>query len=192
MVLVCRFNGSGALQGFNQADCSKFLQFITGTSKVPLQSFAALEGMNGIQKFQIHREDKLTDRLSFAHICFNQLDCQCTRRMINSKQIYSRRITNAPKNLDLHKLTRICSSTISISIDTISRSIDDILETKLMVGSLQPVITFRTCNSLLLAKFLTYLQTLLYAMLYIKLSCERSESQCSNCYNMYYYTYTTL
>ncbi|XP_039303186.1 E3 ubiquitin-protein ligase HUWE1-like [Solenopsis invicta] len=25
-----------------------------------LQSFAALEGMNGIQKFQIHREDKLT------------------------------------------------------------------------------------------------------------------------------------
>ncbi|XP_039311178.1 E3 ubiquitin-protein ligase HUWE1-like [Solenopsis invicta] len=63
-----------ALRGFNQADCSKFLQFITGTSKVPLQSFAALEGMNGIQKFQIHREDKLTDRLSFAHICFNQLD----------------------------------------------------------------------------------------------------------------------
>ncbi|XP_039305612.1 E3 ubiquitin-protein ligase HUWE1-like isoform X2 [Solenopsis invicta] len=72
---ICKqFNGSGALQGFNQADCSKFLQFITGTSKVPLQSFAALEGMNGIQKFQIHREDKLTDRLSFAHICFNQLD----------------------------------------------------------------------------------------------------------------------
>ncbi|XP_039303950.1 E3 ubiquitin-protein ligase HUWE1-like isoform X4 [Solenopsis invicta] len=81
MVLVCRFNGSGALRGFNQADCSKFLQFITGTSKVSLQSFATLEGMNGIQKFQIHREDKLTDRLSFAHIwliyekrnCFNTL-----------------------------------------------------------------------------------------------------------------------
>ncbi|XP_076227161.1 HECT, UBA and WWE domain containing E3 ubiquitin protein ligase 1 isoform X5 [Nomia melanderi] len=63
-----------ALRGFDQADRAKFLQFVTGTSKVPLQGFAALEGMNGVQKFQIHREDRSKDRLPSAHTCFNQLD----------------------------------------------------------------------------------------------------------------------
>ncbi|XP_036141020.1 E3 ubiquitin-protein ligase HUWE1 isoform X8 [Monomorium pharaonis] len=63
-----------ALRGFDQADRAKFLQFVTGTSKVPLQGFAALEGMNGVQKFQIHKEDRSTDRLPSAHTCFNQLD----------------------------------------------------------------------------------------------------------------------
>ncbi|XP_063792482.1 E3 ubiquitin-protein ligase HUWE1 isoform X4 [Pseudophryne corroboree] len=63
-----------ALRSFDQADRAKFLQFVTGTSKVPLQGFAALEGMNGIQKFQIHRDDRSTDRLPSAHTCFNQLD----------------------------------------------------------------------------------------------------------------------
>ncbi|KAA0200696.1 hypothetical protein HAZT_HAZT004138 [Hyalella azteca] len=63
-----------ALRGFDQAERAKFLQFVTGTSKVPLQGFAALEGMNGIQKFQIHRDDRATDRLPSAHTCFNQLD----------------------------------------------------------------------------------------------------------------------
>lgn len=56
-----------ALRSFDQADRAKFLQFVTGTSKVPLQGFAALEGMNGTQKFQIHRDDRSTDRLPSAH-----------------------------------------------------------------------------------------------------------------------------
>ncbi|XP_046406854.1 E3 ubiquitin-protein ligase HUWE1 isoform X2 [Ischnura elegans] len=63
-----------ALRSFEQADRAKFLQFVTGTSKVPLQGFAALEGMNGMQKFQIHRDERSTDRLPSAHTCFNQLD----------------------------------------------------------------------------------------------------------------------
>jgi E3 ubiquitin-protein ligase HUWE1 len=63
-----------ALRSFDQADRARFLQFVTGTSKVPLQGFAYLEGMNGIQKFQIHRDDRSTDRLPSAHTCFNQLD----------------------------------------------------------------------------------------------------------------------
>jgi len=63
-----------ALRSFEQADRAKFLQFVTGTSKVPLQGFANLEGMNGPQKFQIHRDDRSTDRLPCAHTCFNQLD----------------------------------------------------------------------------------------------------------------------
>lgn len=56
-----------ALRSFDQADRAKFLQFVTGTSKVPLQGFGALEGMNGFQKFQIHRDDRSTDRLPSAH-----------------------------------------------------------------------------------------------------------------------------
>lgn len=56
-----------ALRSFDQAERAKFLQFVTGTSKVPLQGFGALEGMNGTQKFQIHRDDRSTDRLPSAH-----------------------------------------------------------------------------------------------------------------------------
>ncbi|KAK3600176.1 hypothetical protein CHS0354_039470 [Potamilus streckersoni] len=63
-----------ALRSFDQADRARFLQFVTGTSKVPLQGFSHLEGMNGVQKFQIHRDDRSTDRLPAAHTCFNQLD----------------------------------------------------------------------------------------------------------------------
>ena len=74
-----------ALRSFDQADRAKFLQFVTGTSKVPLQGFAALEGMNGSQKFQIHRDDRSTDRLPSAHtwyvnlysIIFNRLMYNC-------------------------------------------------------------------------------------------------------------------
>ena len=63
-----------ALRSFSQAERANFLQFVTGTSKVPLQGFSSLEGMNGVQKFQIHRDDRSTDRLPSAHTCFNQLD----------------------------------------------------------------------------------------------------------------------
>ena len=56
-----------ALRSFDQADRAKFLQFVTGTSKVPLLGFSKLEGMNGVQKFQIHRDDRSTDRLPCAH-----------------------------------------------------------------------------------------------------------------------------
>ena len=63
-----------ALKAFDKEDQAKFLQFVTGTSKVPLQGFAKLEGMNGPQKFQIHRDDRDTSRLPCAHTCFNQLD----------------------------------------------------------------------------------------------------------------------
>nr|XP_039271692.1 E3 ubiquitin-protein ligase HUWE1-like isoform X2 [Styela clava] len=63
-----------ALRSFDQAERAKFLQFVTGTSKVPLQGFAHLEGMTGAQKFQIHRDSRSTSRLPSAHTCFNQLD----------------------------------------------------------------------------------------------------------------------
>lgn len=56
-----------ALRSFEKEDVAKFLQFVTGTSKVPLQGFAHLEGMNGAQKFTIHLDSRSSDRLPCAH-----------------------------------------------------------------------------------------------------------------------------
>lgn len=58
----------------NQEDLARLVMFVTGTSKVPLEGFSTLQGMNGVQKFQIHRTAGNTMRLPSAHTCFNQLD----------------------------------------------------------------------------------------------------------------------
>lgn len=52
-----------------------FLQFTTGSSKVPLNGFAELQGMRGIQKFSIHKVGGGPNgALMSAHTCFNTLD----------------------------------------------------------------------------------------------------------------------
>ncbi|KAF9128724.1 hypothetical protein BGW39_004819, partial [Mortierella sp. 14UC] len=63
-----------AVRSFDQTERAKLLQFVTGTSKVPLGGFAQLQGISGIQKFQIHKDFSSTKRLPSAHTCFNQLD----------------------------------------------------------------------------------------------------------------------
>ncbi|TQD93583.1 hypothetical protein C1H46_020791 [Malus baccata] len=61
-------------QGFSKEDKARLLQFVTGTSKVPLEGFSALQGISGSQKFQIHKAYGSADHLPSAHTCFNQLD----------------------------------------------------------------------------------------------------------------------
>jgi len=51
-----------------------FLQFVTGSSKVPLAGFSELQGMRGIQKFSIHKVGGTRGSLMSAHTCFNSLD----------------------------------------------------------------------------------------------------------------------
>ncbi|TPX56315.1 hypothetical protein SpCBS45565_g08434 [Spizellomyces sp. 'palustris'] len=63
-----------AVRSFSQEERAKLVQFATGTSKVPLEGFAQLQGANGVQKFQIHKDFSSADRLPSAHTCFNQLD----------------------------------------------------------------------------------------------------------------------
>uniref|UniRef100_A0A0X3PV62 HECT-type E3 ubiquitin transferase n=2 Tax=Schistocephalus solidus TaxID=70667 RepID=A0A0X3PV62_SCHSO len=64
-----------ALESFDQEDRARFLQFITGTSKVPLGGFANLEGMHGPTKFQISRAVVSSiNHLPSAHTCFNTLE----------------------------------------------------------------------------------------------------------------------
>ena len=60
---------------FTNQEKAEFLQFVTGSSKVPIEGFSALQGMRGPQKFQIQRAtDKDYNRLPISHTCFNQLD----------------------------------------------------------------------------------------------------------------------
>ncbi|KAL2169321.1 hypothetical protein VTG60DRAFT_6255 [Thermothelomyces hinnuleus] len=63
-----------AVRSFDKEERAKLLQFVTGTSKVPLNGFKELEGMNGINRFNIHRDYGNKDRLPSSHTCFNQLD----------------------------------------------------------------------------------------------------------------------
>lgn len=62
-----------AVRSFDPEERAKLLQFATGTSKVPLEGFAHLQGSGGTQKFQIHCQYS-TNRLPSAHTCFNQVD----------------------------------------------------------------------------------------------------------------------
>ncbi|KAL1897901.1 E3 ubiquitin-protein ligase tom1 [Sporothrix stenoceras] len=63
-----------AVRSFDKEERAKLLQFVTGTSKVPLNGFKELEGMNGVNRFNIHRDYGQKDRLPSSHTCFNQLD----------------------------------------------------------------------------------------------------------------------
>ncbi|XP_062194138.1 E3 ubiquitin-protein ligase UPL1-like isoform X2 [Phragmites australis] len=62
------------VESFSKEDMARLLQFVTGTSKVPLEGFKALQGISGPQRFQIHKAYGDPDRLPSAHTCFNQLD----------------------------------------------------------------------------------------------------------------------
>jgi len=57
-----------------KSEKSAFLQFVTGSSKVPLQGFSDLQGMRGTQKFSIHKANGSVGALISAHTCFNSLD----------------------------------------------------------------------------------------------------------------------
>ena len=61
-----------AVRSFDKEERAKLLQFVTGTSKVPLNGFKELEGMNGISRFNIHRDYGDTKRLPSSHTCFNR------------------------------------------------------------------------------------------------------------------------
>jgi len=60
------------MASLNQEELSRFLQFITGSTKVPVGGFAHLYGSNGPQKFLI--QQKKTSGLPTAHSCFNRLE----------------------------------------------------------------------------------------------------------------------
>ncbi|KAF7494146.1 E3 ubiquitin-protein ligase HECW2 [Sarcoptes scabiei] len=58
---------------FDNEQRLRLLQFVTGTSSIPYEGFAALRGSNGPRKFCIEKLGKPTS-LPRAHTCFNRLD----------------------------------------------------------------------------------------------------------------------
>lgn len=56
----------------SQEELRSFLQFVTGSNKVPIGGFSHLYGSNGPQKFNI--VPKKSQGLPSAHSCFNRLD----------------------------------------------------------------------------------------------------------------------
>lgn len=63
------------LYAFTHEERALFLQFVTGTSKVPLEGFKALEGMRGTQKFNVHKAYGNTSALPSAHTWYVSLSC---------------------------------------------------------------------------------------------------------------------
>jgi len=58
----------------SRSEKAAFLQFVTGSSKVPLAGFSELQGMRGVQKFSINKASGSAGALMSAHTCFNALD----------------------------------------------------------------------------------------------------------------------
>ena len=78
----------------DQMDLARLVMFVTGSSKMPLEGFSHLQGMNGIQKLQIHRVAGNTMRLPSAHTCFNQLDLP----EYSSAEVLSERLLRAVRD----------------------------------------------------------------------------------------------
>nr|GEV27630.1 E3 ubiquitin-protein ligase UPL1-like [Tanacetum cinerariifolium] len=55
------------VKAFNKEDRARLLQFVTGTSEIPLEGFKALQGISGPQRFQIHKAYGTPERLPSAH-----------------------------------------------------------------------------------------------------------------------------
>ncbi|XP_056440924.1 E3 ubiquitin-protein ligase SMURF1-like [Gadus chalcogrammus] len=66
-----------AAEAFSEERRGRLLQFVTGSTRVPLQGFKALQGSTGSagpRLFTIHLIDANTDNLPKAHTCFNRID----------------------------------------------------------------------------------------------------------------------
>lgn len=62
-----------AVQGWDNEKRNRLLQFVTGTSRIPINGFKGLMGSDGPRQFTIERLGKPED-LPKAHTCFNRLD----------------------------------------------------------------------------------------------------------------------
>ena len=87
-----------------RSEKAAFLQFVTGSSKVPLAGFSELQGMRGVQKFSINKASGSTGALMSAHTCFNALDLPVYSSEEEMKKNYSMQLVRAVAALDLLRL----------------------------------------------------------------------------------------
>lgn len=65
------------VESYSEEMRARLLQFVTGSSRVPLQGFRALQGSTGAagpRLFTIHCVDVPAQNLPKAHTCFNRID----------------------------------------------------------------------------------------------------------------------
>ncbi|KAJ3272680.1 hypothetical protein HDV01_005316 [Terramyces sp. JEL0728] len=62
-----------AVQEWDSEKKSRLLQFVTGTSRIPVNGFKDLQGSDGPRKFTIEKTGEI-NALPKAHTCFNRLD----------------------------------------------------------------------------------------------------------------------
>jgi len=83
------------MHSLTKSQKAAFLQFVTGSSKVPLEGFSQLQGMRGTQKFSIHKAGGSSTKLVSAHTCFNALDLPVYKSEEEMKQKILLAITEA-------------------------------------------------------------------------------------------------
>ncbi|XP_014672884.1 PREDICTED: E3 ubiquitin-protein ligase SMURF2-like [Priapulus caudatus] len=65
------------VESYSDEQKARLLQFVTGSSRVPIQGFKALQGSTGAagpRLFTIHQIDASSNNLPKAHTCFNRID----------------------------------------------------------------------------------------------------------------------
>ncbi|KNC56410.1 E3 ubiquitin-protein ligase NEDD4 [Thecamonas trahens ATCC 50062] len=80
-----------AVRSFSAEQRSRLLQFVTGTSKLPLGGFAELYGSNGKQQFTIDKKNGSPNSLPAAHTCFLRIDLPVYRSydQLREKLLYA-------------------------------------------------------------------------------------------------------
>ncbi|XP_043469470.1 E3 ubiquitin-protein ligase SMURF1 [Leptopilina heterotoma] len=78
------------VESYSEEMRARLLQFVTGSSRVPLQGFKALQGSTGAagpRLFTIHAVDAPSENLPKAHTCFNRIDIPqsypCYQKMLD-------------------------------------------------------------------------------------------------------------
>lgn len=62
------------METFTNEQKTQFLQFVTGTARVPVNGFKGLQGSDGPRKFTIELIAGDANRLPMSHTCFNRID----------------------------------------------------------------------------------------------------------------------
>ena len=63
------------VEEFNDEQRARLLQYVTGTARVPVAGFQALQGKDGdVRKFTIKLISSATYSSPIAHTCFNRID----------------------------------------------------------------------------------------------------------------------
>lgn len=89
------------LESFDKQELAQFLQFVTGSSKIPLEGFSALQGMNGIDLFRVVKvRAKDPMELPKSHTCFNQLDlpAYADKELMRDRLLYAIKETDGIHN----------------------------------------------------------------------------------------------